>query len=527
MTKFKIILFLCNWGPHTAFQTLQEEAAQIPAEVKMVRIPCSGRISKALIFKPFEMGADGVALLSCSPGTCHYGTGTETTRKNVEDSRSILELIGLGKNRLRLGSFMPQDSEPLLKFLNDFVGEIKTLGKSPVSPPVKEAPLIERHKATKEIIARHDIYACQDCGKCSSACPLTLSGKPFSPRSMANAIISGDIDNPSIQKDFWACLTCGLCSDRCPSAINFPYFVRDVRHLMQKSAIKVDDVHGGFFPLLMRTMTSKDLRVKHWHWLPDTIQTDSQSKILFFGGCSPYMDIFFKKHLKTKLTRIMVDSLRLLNFFDIHPRLLDDERCCGHDMLWSGDRENYLKLAKLNVEAINDSGIEEMITACPECYHTFLHDYPRHGIETRFKVTHIFDFIEKEVDKGAVGFKKFPHKITFQDPCRLSRLQNRPNLPRKLIQRLDPIAFTEMQENGTGAICCGNCAWTGCDSFSKALQVKRIRSAQATGSDIMVTACPKCQIHLDCSMQDPLFGDDLNMEMMDLISILAKTIYWE
>ena len=92
MRDFKIILFLCSWGPHAAYQALQDTAAEIPAEVNMVRIPCSGRISKALLFKPFELGADGVALLGCESGACRYGTGTENAQKNVEDTRNILGL---------------------------------------------------------------------------------------------------------------------------------------------------------------------------------------------------------------------------------------------------------------------------------------------------------------------------------------------------------------------------------------------------------------------------------------------------
>ena len=60
MTNHKIILFLCNWGPHAAFQDLQHNGFQIPAEIKMVRIPCTGRISKALLFKAFEMGGLGL-----------------------------------------------------------------------------------------------------------------------------------------------------------------------------------------------------------------------------------------------------------------------------------------------------------------------------------------------------------------------------------------------------------------------------------------------------------------------------------
>jgi len=178
---YKIILFLCNWGPHAAYQALQDSASQIPAEVKMVRIPCTGRINKALLFKSFEMGADGVALVGCESGSCRYGTGTTTSQKNVEDSREILDLLGLRKDRLRLENFLPDESESLLKFLKEFADEIKAIGKSPVTPSPTRKPALEGHeliKQIKQIIAYHDVYACQDCGKCSSACPLTLSGKP-------------------------------------------------------------------------------------------------------------------------------------------------------------------------------------------------------------------------------------------------------------------------------------------------------------------------------------------------------------
>jgi Fe-S oxidoreductase len=207
--------------------------------------------------------------------------------------------------------------------------------------------------------------------------------------------------------------------------------------------------------------------------------------------------------------------------------LLNSERCCGHDLLWSGDRENFLKLAELNVEAIQQMGIKKVITACPECYRTLAHDYPKQGIEIDFEVVHIFDLLESEIDKGAVGFKKLNKSLTFQDPCRLSRFEDRADLPRKLINRLAAKEFNEMQDRGISAICCGNCAWTSCDSYSKALQVKRIRQARDTKSDLLVTACPKCQIHFSCAMEDPFFGEELNMEMMDLTSVLAKTIQWE
>jgi Fe-S oxidoreductase/coenzyme F420-reducing hydrogenase delta subunit len=529
MDNLKIVVFVCNWGAHAAYQTLQDNGSHIPAEVRMIRIPCTGRISKSLLFRAFEMGADGVALLGCAPGSCRYGSGTAVAERNVDDTKGILELLGLGSERLRRASFLPEESDSLLGFLKDFHDDIRGRGKSPVTSTVhgpSSSPREEEDQAAR-IMATHDIQACQDCGKCSSACPLTLAGKPFSPRAMANAIVGGNMDSPEVVRDVWSCLTCGLCYDRCPSAVHFPELIRDMRGIQRNNGTKGNEAHDGFFQSLMRTMTSPDLQVRHWKWLPPDIHTDPQSKVMFFGGCAPYFDTFFGHHLGVRTADILVDSLRLLNFFDIHPSLLSDERCCGHDLLWSGDPDNFVKLARLNVAAIEKAGVEEVVTACPECYRTLSHDYPDQGVPVSFKVTHIYDLLEKEIDKGAVEFEKMDRKLTFQDPCRLSRLENRADLPRKLLGRLQPEAFEEMKDRGISALCCGNCAWTGCDRYTKALQVNRLRQAHATGSDLLVTGCPKCQIHLRCAMEDPFLGNELQMEMMDLTTVLAKTIRWK
>jgi len=531
MNDLKIILFMCNWNPHAAFQSLQDNSADIPPEVRMVRIPCTGRISKSLLFRAFEMGADGVALVGCEAGSCRYGSGTAVALRNVEDTRGILKLLGLGEERMRWATFLPEQAGEMLDFLNSFHQQIQTLGKSPVLPTLKKSAATIDNEKAMQLVAAHDVLACQDCGKCSSACPLSLSGKPFSPRAMANMIMSGSIESPAVQEDVWSCLTCGLCYDRCPSAVDFPGFIRDMRNIQKAAGKTGHEAHGGFFQSLMRTMTSPDLKIQHWQWIPEDIRLDPESKILFFGGCAPYFDTYFKHHLGVRTTDILVDSLRLLNFFDIFPAVHPNERCCGHDLLWTGDEENFLKLAQLNVAAIEDAGIEEVVTACPECHRTLSKDYPELGVPVNFKVTHIFELAEREIDKGAIGFEHLKRKMTFQDPCRLVRLNSSSSigadLPRKLINRIQPQAFEEMQDRGLSALCCGNCGWTGCDSYTKALQVKRLRQAKDTGSDLLVTACPKCQIHLKCAMEDLFLGEELKMDMRDLTSILAETIRWE
>jgi len=524
-----ILLFLCNWGAHAAFLTLQDQRRPIPDEIRMVRTPCTGRIDRAMMLKAFAKGADGVALVGCEPGTCRYGSGTATSQRNTQDVQQVLDLMGLGSERLRFAAFLPEQSEELLAFLQDFSADIRALGPAGIEAAPVE-PVLDpevRNQELRQLVATHDIHACQDCGKCSSACPLALIGKSFSPRAIASAVITGGIHAPGVRENAWSCLTCGLCYERCPSAVNFPAFIKELRHLYRRTELPGHEVHGGFFHSLMRSMTSKAIVPKRWTGLPEEIRIDPQSTTLFFGGCAPYYDIFFGKRMEVETNRILLDSLRLLNFFDVAPRLLADERCCGHDLLWSGDRENFLRLARLNVDQLNELGIETVITTCPECYLTLHTTYGEQGLAPRFRVVHLYDFLEEQLDKGAVGFEPLERSITFQDSCRLGRLEGRTDLPRKLLKRLKPVKFEEMKESGKAGVCCGNCAWTGCDSYSKAMQVKRLEQAHATGSDLLITACPKCQIHLKCAMEDPFRREQLQMELMDLTSVIAQTIRWE
>jgi Fe-S oxidoreductase/coenzyme F420-reducing hydrogenase delta subunit len=504
---------------------LLDRGAAIPPEIKMVRVPCAGRINKSLLFKPFEMGADGVLLLGCASGSCRYGTGTENAAQNTEDTKKILACLGIQANRLQLENFLPNEPERLLEYLQTFSRDIRAMGKSPVSRPVvteETAPL-----SIPEILSKYDVYACQDCGKCTSACPLALSGKAFSPRAIAASVISGAVNSETFRDSVWSCLTCGVCYERCPSAVNFPEFIRELRHVLASNSQNGHDVHGGFFQSLMRTMTAEKLSMDRWTSLPADIRTDPHSKTLFFGGCNVYFDMFFSRHLRIKTTDITVDSLRLLNFFDVVPALLPDERCCGHDLLWTGDVKNFRRLARLNIAMMESLDVTEIITACPECTRTLIHDYKEHGFELPFTVTHIYDFLEREIGKGAISFKPMTRPMTFQDSCRMSRFDGRPDLPRTLLKRMEPSSFTEMQDSGKSALCCGNSGWIGCDAYSKALQVKRLKQARDAGSDMIITACPKCQVHLSCAMEDPFQAASLNMEVKDLVSVVAEKIQWE
>ena len=81
-----------------------------------------------------------------------------------------------------------------------------------------------------------------------------------------------------------------------------------------------------------------------------------------------------------------------------------------------------------------------------------------------------------------------------------------------------------MPRSGKGAVCCAGNGWLNCDRFSKEVQLERLREARATGATTLVTACPKCEIHFRCAMNDPNLGDEIKMEIRDLASAVASRL---
>ena len=95
---------------------------------------------------------------------------------------------------------------------------------------------------------------------------------------------------------------------------------------------------------------------------------------------------------------------------------------------------------------------------------------------------------------------------------------------RQLLAAVPGIEFEDMGRRGPGATCCAGGTWSNCDRFAKKMQVDRLREARATGAEVMVTACPKCQIHFRCAMKDPNLGDEIAIEMRDVAEIVVEAL---
>jgi heterodisulfide reductase subunit D len=93
--------------------------------------------------------------------------------------------------------------------------------------------------------------------------------------------------------------------------------------------------------------------------------------------------------------------------------------------------------------------------------------------------------------------------------------------PRKILAALPGVELVEMPRSRQRAICCGVGGFQNCTSFSKAIQANRLKEARSTGADTLVTACPKCEIHLKCAMNDPVLAEEVGLRIVDLAALAA------
>ncbi len=96
----ELTLFTCNYCAYMAGDTAGALRIQYPANVKMVRLPCTGKIDVRYILTAFEQGADGVYIVACPIGSCHHVRGNERARSRVMLAKKVLDQIGLGSDRL-------------------------------------------------------------------------------------------------------------------------------------------------------------------------------------------------------------------------------------------------------------------------------------------------------------------------------------------------------------------------------------------------------------------------------------------
>ena len=129
----KIVGFFCNWCSYAGADLAGTSRIKYPANIRIVRVMCSGRVDEKLILKAFTTGADGVLVCGCHPGDCHYQRGNLSARRRVTGIKPLLDAIGIGKERLRLEWISASDGPKVAETVKNFTNTLKELGPSPFS----------------------------------------------------------------------------------------------------------------------------------------------------------------------------------------------------------------------------------------------------------------------------------------------------------------------------------------------------------------------------------------------------------
>jgi len=100
--------------------------------VKIIRVPCTGKVDTLHILRAFEKGADGVYVVGCLEGDCHFNNGNFRARKRVEQSRRILDAIGIGGDRVQMYNLSSSEGPLFAQFASEMVERICQAGPNPI-----------------------------------------------------------------------------------------------------------------------------------------------------------------------------------------------------------------------------------------------------------------------------------------------------------------------------------------------------------------------------------------------------------
>ncbi len=124
----KIVGFLCNWCSYAGADKAGTSQDPYPPNVNVVKVMCSGRVDPQFVMKAFEKGADGVIILACHPGDCHYKEGNYQAVKRYRILLRLLKQFGIPEERCRFDFVSAAEGDKFVKVITRMVETVRTLG---------------------------------------------------------------------------------------------------------------------------------------------------------------------------------------------------------------------------------------------------------------------------------------------------------------------------------------------------------------------------------------------------------------
>jgi heterodisulfide reductase subunit D len=360
-----------------------------------------------------------------------------------------------------------------------------------------------------------EMEACTRCGECIETCPTFAEARseeihPLQKIAQTKSLwkadhlgllarlfgirASSEAEQEAYGEGVYRCTLCGRCHVVCPVQI-------DTRPLW--IAMREQLVDWGLYPEIFDTLqerittqynisgddnTNRLIWSQNMERVPEGLSGKKDADVVYFVGCVGSM---YPRVYSVPQSMVQILERANVNF----TTLGGGEWCCGFPLEIAGMGQQAHALARHNVEAVRATGARRLVTTCPSCYHTWAHEYPRIlGKPLDFEVVHASELLAEMVDQGQIRLHGFKQPVTYHDPCDLGRTSGIYDAPRRVIQAIPGIQFTEMAENREMALCCGG----GGDAemadaeLTAAVGKRRIEQAQETGAQVVISACQQC-----------------------------------
>ncbi len=374
-----------------------------------------------------------------------------------------------------------------------------------------------------------DSFACIMCFRCQEVCPAYNTGKLLSPAALEinkryhlNDGGGTDVEMKTLISDeaVWACTSCGACVDICPVGNEPMRDILDIRRNLSMMESAFPKQLESAFKGMERNMNPWNIsQADRMKWADGlnvpTIEQNPDPDILWWVGCAPATDARAQKTAQA--------FAKILNTAGVNFAVLGkNEQCTGDSARRAGREDIFFGLASANVEILNEVKPKRIITTCPHCLHTLKNEYPAFG--GNYEVIHHTQFINELVGSGKIQLNvtKDDLKVTFHDPCYLSRHNKVTDAPRTALQSAGALTI-EMPRNSDKSFCCGAGGaqmWKEEEAGSARVNEVRYAEAKSTGAKMVAVGCPFCLTMLnDASKAD---GD--SMQVKDVAEIVAERL---
>lgn len=137
--ELRIVGFLCNWCSYGGADTAGVGRFIQPTDLRVIRVPCSGRIDPLFVVRALMNGADGVLVSGCHPRDCHYSEGNYYARRRLELLKRFLPITGIDARRFEYTWVSASEGQRWQHVVTEFTRRIHELGPAPLFNPVSEA----------------------------------------------------------------------------------------------------------------------------------------------------------------------------------------------------------------------------------------------------------------------------------------------------------------------------------------------------------------------------------------------------